>query len=180
MDSIGTVPLRKDHILKNLDCGVPALNEFLLKYARQNQSKDAGRTFVISRDLQVLAYYTLVSSSVEFDLAPAPMKKGLARHPLPVVLMARLAIDQSLHRQGWGKALMRDAYRRVIAASEEIGIRALVVDAKDEEAVRFYEHMGLTRFESGSLRLFCLSSEIRVAVSEEEQDAPGSNRNQRR
>lgn len=94
------------------------------------------------------------------------MKKGLARQALPVALMARLAIDQSLHGQGWGKALMRDAYRRVIAATEEIGIRALVVDAKDEEAARFDEHMGLTRFESGSLRLFCLSSEIRVAVSE--------------
>lgn len=131
--------------LDSFDCGVLALNEYLQKYARQNHERNIGKTFVAqmkSESGKVLGFYTAVSSEIDSQMLPPPHSKGLPRYPAPAIRVGRLAVDKRHQGRGIGIALLIDALQRAERLSNEIGIYGVVVDAKDDQAVRFYQKYG--------------------------------------
>jgi GNAT superfamily N-acetyltransferase len=132
--------LRREHLLDNFDCGKEDLNRFLKRLAWNNQQAHSAQTYVLAKELRVLGYYSLAAGSITHDQATERVKKGLARHPTPVILLARLAVDVSIHGKGIGSALLKDALLRAAQAAHTIGARALLVHAKYDGARAFYEH----------------------------------------
>src|SRR5580658_5628286 len=134
--------LQRSHKIDDFDCGREALNLFLRRYAFQNQQAEASQTYVALADEKVVGYYTLVVSEVAFESAHERLVKGLARHPIPIMLLARLAIETSWQGRGLGSGLLKDAMHRTAQAADIAGIRAFAVHAKDDHARSFYEHFG--------------------------------------
>src|SRR5260221_621747 len=131
--------LRPEHKIEDFDCGREELNRYLLRYAWQNQQASAALTYAGLVGDAVIGYHTLAVGQVTREEAPERLTKGLARHPVPIMLLARLAVDRRWHRQGVGKALLKDAMQRTLQAADIAGIRAFAVHAKDDEARGFYE-----------------------------------------
>ena len=156
------VLLTKDHDRDSFDCGVPALTDYLKKYALQNQKKHAARTYVAARGSRIVGYYSLAYGSVSLEEAPQSVKSGLPRHPVPVILLARLVVDSTEQGHGLGAALLKDALLRTIQAAEIAGLRAMLVHAKDDVAKRFYERFG---FESSSIDAYHLFLSISDILS---------------
>jgi GNAT superfamily N-acetyltransferase len=158
----------KRHKSNELDCGQPSLDRWLRAYAAQSQRRDVARTFVVADEQpRVLGYYTLVAAEVEHAAAPPPVRAGVSRHfPIPVCLIARLAVYTSWQGRGLGRDLLRDALRRALAASEQIGIRAVVVDAIDEVAVSFYRRHGFEAAMEDSLTLKVPLAVVRRSMGE--------------
>lgn len=154
--------LEKNHERGAFDCGVPALNEYLKQYALQNQKKNAARTYVATRGKRVVGYYTLAYGSVACDEAPDQVKAGLARHPIPVILLARLAVDQTEKGQGLGAGLLKDALLRTLQAAEIAGLRAMLVHAKDDAAKRFYEKYGFVPAPLNAYQLFLTLADLKA------------------
>jgi GNAT superfamily N-acetyltransferase len=152
--------LDRSHRVQSFDCGVAPLNEYLKQYALQNQSAGGARSYVATRGGSVVGYYSLATAQVEYAVAPDRLRKGLARHPVPVILLARLAVDRGSQGIGLGAALLRDALKRAHNASEIIGVRAILVHAKDEKARRFYEHFDFDPSPIEPLQLFLLVKEV--------------------
>lgn len=140
-------PLAAHHELEAFTSGVDSLDQWLKRRALKNQASGASRTFVACDGQRVLAYYALASSAVAVDAAPGRFRRNMP-DPVPVVVLGRLAVDLSLRGSGFGRALVRDAGKRVIQAADTIGIRGLVVHALSMEAKAFYERVG---FESSPL-----------------------------
>ncbi len=141
MSDLGPVEkLRRDHILDGFGCGKEDLNRFLRRQAWNSQQAHSAQTYVVAKGLRVFGYYSLAAGSVTHDGATGRVKKGLARSPIPVILLARLAVDVSIHGKGVGSALLKDALIRTAQAAHTIGARAMLVNAKDEDAKAFYEH----------------------------------------
>ncbi len=153
--------LHRSHALDEFDCGRGALNRFLARYAFQNQQAGASQTYVALAGDAVVGYYTLVVGQVEYAAAPERLIKGLARHPVPIMLLARLAIATSCQGKGLGAGLLKDAMQRTLQAADIAGIRAFAVHAKDDEARAFYEHFGFTPLPSDPYHLFRLLKDIR-------------------
>ena len=110
MSEFGTIEkLRREHLLDGFDCGKEELNRFLKRQAWNNQQSHSAQTYVLAKDLVVRGYYSLAAGSVTHDEATERVKKGLARHPVPIILLARLAVDVSLQGKGIGPALLKDA-----------------------------------------------------------------------
>lgn len=158
--------LIKTHDVTGFNCGKPPLDEFSAKYALQNQASGGARTYVSLRGNRIVAYYSLASASVLPEDAPSRVMKGQARHPVPVILMARFAVDQSEQGKGLGKALLRDALRRALQGSEAIGGRAFLVHAKDESARAFYEKFDMEASPTNALHLFLLFKDIRHSFAQ--------------
>ena len=154
------VKLRRTHDLDSFDCGVEPLNVYLERFALANQSAGGAQTYVATLGDRIVGYYSLSTASVEYADAPSRLAKGMARHPIPVVLVARLAVDVTWQGKGLGAALLLDALRRILAAAEIVGIRAVMVHAKDEAARRFYEHFDFDPSPVDPLQLFLLVKEI--------------------
>jgi GNAT superfamily N-acetyltransferase len=129
------VLLTKEHECGDFDCGHFLLNDWLRRYALQNQQANAAKTFVVCQGRRVIGYYSLAVGAVDHGDATTRVGKGLARHPIPVMVPARLAVD--LHYQGKkiGRCLLRDAILRTLQAADIAGIRAIFVNAKDERAL---------------------------------------------
>ncbi len=106
------------HPIEAFDCGQPDLNNWLLKHALQNQGANAAQTYVGLADGMVVGYYSLAVGQVEYAEAPERLKKGLARHPVPIMLLARLAVHKDWQRKGVGRGLLKDAVLRTIQAAE--------------------------------------------------------------
>ena len=134
-------PLNATHQLELFSSGVESLDDWLQRRALKNQATGASRTFVACEDRRVLAYYALASSAITVDAAPGRFRRNMP-DPVPVVVLARLAVDQSLHGKGMGRALIRDAGLRVIHAADTIGIRGMIVHALSMDAKTFYERVG--------------------------------------
>ena len=158
--------LRRDHPIEEFDCGREELNRYLIRYAWQNQQAGAAQTYVGIVGKVIVGYHTLVVGQVTLEDAPERLKKGLAKHPVPIMLLARLAIDRRWQGQGVGKALLRDAMQRTLQAADIAGIRAFAVHAKNEEARRFYEHFDFIPSPTDSLHLFVLLKDVRRIVSD--------------
>jgi GNAT superfamily N-acetyltransferase len=157
--------LRPDHLIEEFDCGREELNRYLLRYAWTNQQAGAAQTYIgLSRE-SVVGYYTLAVGQVSREAAPERLTKGLARHPVPIMLLARLAVDKRWHGQGVGKALLKDAMLRTLRAADIAGIRAFAVHAKDEEAVNFYKRFNFVPSPTDPMHLFILLKDIRSMIS---------------
>ncbi len=159
------VALARGHDLSAFDCGAPALNDYLRKHALANHQNESARTYVATRGDRVVGYYSLAASSVAPERVPDRVKKGLARHPVPVILLARLAVDRSERGQGLGKGLLKDALLRASRAADLIGCRAVLVHAKDEAARAFYEKFDFTPSPTDELHLYLLMKDIRITGS---------------
>ena len=153
--------LNRNHDLANFDCGKSALNDFLAKYALQNQTGDGARTYVLTRGAEVVGYSSLAPASVVIDDTPPRVGKGQGYYPLPVILMARFALDEVEQGKGLGKVLLRAALRRALGGADTIGGRTLVVHAKDEDAVSCYRKFGRESSPTNPFTLFLLFKDIR-------------------
>lgn len=153
-------PLTGRHDLSGFECGTDALDTYLKRFALSSQSAGAARTYVAAEGGRVVGYYSLTTAQVDYDGAPERLRKGLARHPVPVILLARLAVDRTWQGRGLGAALLRDALLRTHNAADIVGVRALMVHAKDEAARRFYEHFDFDSSPFEPLHLFLLVKEI--------------------
>ncbi len=141
MSEHGTIEkLRREHLLDEFECGKDELNRFLKRQAWASQQSHSAQTYVLAKDLRVLGYYSLAAGAVTHEEATERVRKGQARHPIPVILLARLAVYISTHGKGLGGALLKDALLRTAQAADTIGARALLVHAKDDRAKAFYEH----------------------------------------
>ena len=158
------VLLTKAHGITGFDCGKLPLNDFLLKYALQNQASGGARTYVLTQGNRVIGYYSLAPASISPADASARVLKGQGRYPVPVILMARFAVDQGEQGKGYGRALFRDALRRALNGSEAIGGRAFLVHAKDAEAHAFYLKFGMEESPTNSLHLLLLFKDIRQSL----------------
>ncbi len=142
-------PLAESHDISRFDCGAhESLNQWLRRFALTNQQNESARTYVVHRGGKVVGYYSISAGSVSVEEVPGRIAKGLARHPIPVILLARLAIDKNEQGTGLGKALLKDALIRIAGAADIVGAGAVLVHAIDEPARKFYEHLGssLRRF----------------------------------
>ena len=153
--------LQPHHAVEAFDCGHEVLNRFLQKHAVQNQFSGGSQTYVGLVDNIVVGYYALAVGSVEQDNATERVKKGLAKHSMPIMLLARLAVDLHWQKQGVGAALLKDATLRTLQAADIAGIRALVVHAKDNVANKFYERFDFLPSPSDALHLFILLKDVR-------------------
>jgi GNAT superfamily N-acetyltransferase len=155
-------PLNENHNLDQFDCGEhQSLTDWLRQFARTNQAGNSSRTFVVHRAGRVVGYYSLAASSVRREQASLRAAKGQPNHPVPVILLARLAVDKAEHHQGLGPALLKDALLRCQRAAREIGARALLVHAIDEAAKGFYRHFGFEDCAVGDLHLMLLIKDIK-------------------
>ncbi|HMW30607.1 MAG TPA: GNAT family N-acetyltransferase [Plasticicumulans sp.] len=147
------------------DCGQAALNQFLQRYALVNQKAGSAQTYVCCRDDVVVGFYSLVVGSVDPEAAPSRVMKGLARHPVPVMILARLAVDTQHQRKGLGQALLRDALLRTAQAADIAGIRCLLIHAKDDAARRWYESWEFEPSPSDPYHLFLMIKDINGLLS---------------
>jgi len=154
-------PLQPGDPVAGFDCGNEALNSFLERFAFQSQQSQSAKTYVTVTDSgEVAGYYTLAFGSVEHGDAPERTKRGLAKHPVPVMILARLGVAHKFHGKGLGKHLLRDALLRTLQAADIAGLRAVVVHAKDDGAKRFYERYRFEPFPSDPLKLSLLLRNI--------------------
>ena len=131
------VKLGRVHGIEGFDCGSEQLNRYLVRYAWQNQQAGAAQTYVGLVGETIIGFYTLAVGHVSHAEVPERLTKGLARHPVPIMLLARLAVDRRWQGHGVGKALVRDAMLRTLQAAEIAGIRAFAVHAKDRKPGTF-------------------------------------------
>ena len=166
MNDYGAIEkLRREHLLDSFDCGKEDLNRFLKRQAWNSQQAHSAQTYVLVKDLRVLGYYSLAAGSVTHEEATERVRKGLARHPIPVILLARLAVDASVHGQGLGSALLKDALLRTAQAADTIGARALLVHAKDDGAKAFYEHFTFEASPSDPYHLLLIMKDLLQTIS---------------
>jgi GNAT superfamily N-acetyltransferase len=157
--------LRRQHILDGFDCGKEVLNRFLKRHAWNSQQARGAQTYVLAKDLRVFGYYSLAAGSVAHDEATVRVKKGLARNPIPVILLARLGVDVSIQGKGVGSALLKDALIRTAQAADAIGARALLVHAKDDEAKTFYQHFTFEPSPSDPYHLLLIMKDLLQMVA---------------
>lgn len=152
-------PLESRHERQSFDCGEPSLNDFLQRFARQNDAKGLGRTFVAVRpgETTIMGYYTMSSGAVTFETVP----DKLPRYPIPVVHVGRLAVDLVARGLGLGEVLLIDALRRTTLIAEQIGIYAVEVRALNESARAFYLKYGFVALLDDPLHLYLPMKTIR-------------------
>jgi GNAT superfamily N-acetyltransferase len=158
--------LRRDHPVDSFTCGRDELDRFLIRYALGNQQANASQTYIGLHDQEVIGFYSLVVGEVAFGDAPERLTKGLARHPVPVMLLARLAVSTTWQGRKIGSGLLKDAMLRTLQAADIGGIRAFAVHAKDEPAKQFYERFGFTPSPTDPLHLYRLIKDLRRSLEE--------------
>ena len=158
-------PLAAQHGLGGFDCGKPALNDWLLRHARQAQGSGSAKTFVVAGDDgRVAIYFSLSVGQVDTLEASERIRKGMGQYPLPVVLLARLAASTVHQGRGIGFGWLQDAVRRTILIAEHAGIRAMVTHPIDEEAARFYARFGFIASPLRERQLLLLLKDARKVV----------------
>jgi len=156
-------PLGAHHDTAAFACGVESLDHWLKQRALKNQVTGASRTFVVCDGERVVAYYALASSAVAIEEATGNLRRNMP-DPIPVVILGRLAVDHSLQGSGMGRALVRDACLRVIAAADAIGIRGVIVHALSASARAFYERVGFDPSPLDPLTLMATLSDLRAGL----------------
>ncbi len=153
------------HDVTGFSCGNELLDRWLARYAGQSQRRDAARTFVAATtDQHVYGYYTLLAGQLNHHEATPDTSKGLSRHfPIPVAILARLAVDVRQQGHGMGALLLRDALTRMVRASEEVAVRTVVVHAIDENASSFYERFGFGALSDAPRTLMVTLAALRAA-----------------
>lgn len=164
MTTFSIEKLARHHPVDAFDCGDEALNRFLWRFALASQQANAAQTYVGLADGAVIGFYTLVVGEARFEDAPERLTKGLAQHPVPLMLLARLAVHRGWQGRGLGAGLLKDAMRRTLQAADIAGIRALAVHAKDDKARAFYRHFDFLDSPTDRLHLFLLLKDLRRYV----------------
>ena len=136
------VPLAADHLLDDFDCGKASLDDWLVRHARQAQASGSAKTFVVADGGRVAAYFSLAVGQVDSVEAPERIRKGMGPYPIPVVLLARLAVDRAYQDQGIGVGMLQDAIRRTLLIAEQAGIRAMLTHPIDADANAFCRRFG--------------------------------------
>lgn len=135
-------PLGAQHRLEVFDCGKPALNDWLLRHARQAQGSGSAKTFVVADDDRIAGYFSLTVGQIDSLEAPERVRKGMGQYPVPVVILARLAVSRQDQGRGIGFGMLQDAVRRTMLIAEQAGIRAMLTHPIDEETANFYTRFG--------------------------------------
>lgn len=156
--------LTPQHAVQGFRCGHDWLDRYLQRYALQNQAAGAAVTYVALADQEVVGYFALAVGDIARAEAPDRLAKGLARHPIPVMLLARLAVALDWQGRGLGAGLLKDAMLRTTAAADIAGIRALIVHAKDVRAAEFYGHFGFLPSPTDALHLYLLVKDLAAAL----------------
>jgi GNAT superfamily N-acetyltransferase len=144
--------------------GQPELDRFLVRHALQAQQSNSSQTYVALSGDEVVGFYTIVAGEVQHAQAPERVVKGMARHPIPLLVLARLAVHINAQGRGIGSGLLLDALGRTLQVADVIGVRALAVHAKDDRAVAFYRHFGFTPSPADARHLFMIIKDIRLAA----------------
>ncbi len=168
MDDWRIEPLTRahKHKRKRFVCGKPALDDFIRARTGQYEKRNLGRTYVAVKagDPTVFGYYTIASSALAIEELPSEPARKLPKHPVPVILLGRLAVDQSAQGQRLGEKLLIDALQRSLELSQFLGVHAVEVDAIDAEAKAFYERYGFTCLPGQALHLYLAIDTIRVLL----------------
>jgi GNAT superfamily N-acetyltransferase len=160
-------PIARHHDRVSFDCGSTELNEYLERHARQNHERGGAKTFVAvspSEPNRILGYYSIAPGSIESDRAPEEITRRLGRYPIPVFRLARLAVDQSVQRQGLGGEMLFAAAERALSVAEEVGGVALAIDAKDEGAAEWYARFGAVPLLDDPLELILPLATVREVI----------------
>ncbi|HEV3321669.1 MAG TPA: GNAT family N-acetyltransferase [Solirubrobacteraceae bacterium] len=158
------VLLDAEHDLTGFDCANEQLNGWLIEHALAGQRADLARTYLAVEDNAVVGYVSLTTGSIRREEAPRRYARGMPRHPLPTILIARLAVDRRHQGQGLGSRLLAEALRRAVAASDAVAARLVVVDAIDDNAAAFYRRRGFTDIPENPRRLFRKIADIRRSL----------------
>src|SRR5215469_3223162 len=159
-------PLTDEHQIDSFDSGEPVLDDWLRRRARANQASGASRTYVVCEGKVVVAYYALASGAIAQAAVPGRFRRNMP-DPIPVVVLARLAVDRRYQGQGLGRALFRDAAGRIAHAADAIGIRGIVVHAISEKARKFYIALGFDPCPAEALTLVVTVRDIRAALEQD-------------
>jgi GNAT superfamily N-acetyltransferase len=165
------------HERADFDCGNRSLNEFLRTLVTQYEKRRLGKTFAAVRTTApatIAGYYTLAAGAVAFQNVPPEIAKRLARHPIPAILLARLAVDRSAQGQGLGKALLLDSLHRVLSISKFLGVFALEVVAIDEQAAAFYAKFGFAPLLDDPRHMYLPVSSIEQAFAASGEEREGN------
>ena len=157
-------PLAAGHRLDEFDCGKPALTDWLLRYARQAQGSGSARTFVVCHGERVAGYYSLTVGQIDTMEASERVRKGMGQYPIPLVILARLAVDLDYQGQGAGFSLLQDAIHRAVAVAEHAGIRAMLTHPLDADAGAFYRRFGFESVPQNERHLILLLKDARRLV----------------
>ena len=158
-------PLAVQHRLEGFDCGKPTLNHWLLHHARQAQTSGSARTFVVADEENLVAtYFSLTVGQVDTVEAPERIRQGMGRFPLPVVILARLAVTWENQGRGIGVGMLQDAIRRTLVIAEQAGIRAILTHPIDADAARFYTRFGFTASPLRQQQLLLLLKDARKSL----------------
>lgn len=166
--SNGYAPVRKLAALDQVDafdCGQAALNRFLQRYALVNRKANSAQTCVCCQGDVVVGFYSLAVGSVDPEAAPSRVMKGLARHPVPVMILGRLAVDKEHQCKGLGQALLKDALLRTAQAADIAGMRCLLVHAKDDAARQWYESWEFEPSPTDPYHLFLMLEDLKSLLS---------------
>ena len=156
--------LRREHAVESFTCGQAELDRFLTRHALQAQQSNSSQTYVALSGSDVVGFYTLVVGQVEHADAPPRVTKGMPRYPIPVLVLARLAIHTAMQGRGLGSGLLLDAMSRTLQVADLAGVRTLLVHAKDDRAADFYRHFGFERSPTDPHHLFRIIKDIRLAA----------------
>ena len=157
-------PLDASHRLQGFDCGKPALTDWLSRHALQVQSSGSARTFVVCDEDRVAGYFSLTVGQIDTLEAPERVRRGMGQYPIPLVILARLAVDLDYQRQGLGFSLLQDAIRRTVVIAEQAGIRALLTHPVDAEADALYRRFGFEPTPAHERQLILLLKDARRFV----------------
>jgi GNAT superfamily N-acetyltransferase len=152
------------HDLSNFTCGEPTLDDWLRRRALSNETSGSSRTYVVRAGQRVVGYYALANGAVTHTESPGRIKRNMP-DPLPVMVLARLSVDQEFQGHGIGTGLLRDAILRTVQAAEIAGIRAILVHALSEAAKRFYEQYGFVASPVDLLSLMITVAEAKKILS---------------
>jgi GNAT superfamily N-acetyltransferase len=166
MRSLRIEKLARTHVVEHFTCGQSELDRFLVRHALQAQQANSSQTYVAVRDNEVIGFYTIVAGEVQHADAPERVAKGMPRHPIPLLILARLAVRTEAQGHGIGAGLLLDTLGRTLQVADVIGVRALAVHAKDDKAVAFYRHFGFAPSTTDARHLFMIIKDIRVAAGE--------------
>jgi GNAT superfamily N-acetyltransferase len=156
--------LSRLHAVEAFDCGSEPLNRYLKKYALTNQFANAAQTYVALSGEAVIGFHSLAVGEISYADAPERLVKGLARHPVPVMILARLAVHKDCQGKGISAGLLKDAVLRTLQAAEIAGIRAIVVHAKDEAAQDFYRRFNFAEGLGDPMHMYALIKELRALM----------------
>jgi GNAT superfamily N-acetyltransferase len=159
-------PLAQTHDVSSFDCGAHAsLSNWLMRFAWTNQQNETSRTYVVHRANRVVAYYSIATGGTRREDAPARLAKGLANHPVPEIVLTRLAVDSIEQGSGLGRAILRDALVRIASAADIVGARAVLVHAIDGNAAAFYRKFDFVPGPGSDLHLMLLMKDLRLACA---------------